>query len=119
MLAIVNISEFYSSSGRQLYEVRVNRIPLWQFWHEAEEGMAQCIKKAWESAPSQTEISQSIEDYHNSRLRGIQEALYGEFGEETWERTHSGVVEASPGKEAGSKQTGPEGREEADQGGEG
>lgn len=49
MIVVCNVSEEYSRTGIQQYEVRINDIKLSSFEHNSEEGMSVCLHKAAES----------------------------------------------------------------------
>lgn len=62
-IVIHNISPVYSRQGIQLYEVKLNHIPLTTFTHHAEDGMVKCLMLASE-ALSKIDIDKVIKDWH-------------------------------------------------------
>lgn len=72
-IIIHNISESKSikylpngSKGKQVYEVCLNNIPLVEFDHNTEDGMAECLIKAGE-ALKEVDIDAKIKDYKHER----------------------------------------------------
>ncbi len=76
MIAVVNISEEkgvpYSREGLQHYRVQLNRIPLAEFEHLAENGMSACLVKA-ATAVENVDIDEKIKEFGASRIKTILE----------------------------------------------
>lgn len=69
-IIISNISPEYSRQGMQRYEVCLNRIPLVEFDHLAEEGMAVCLRKASE-AMLKVDIDEKIAEYNKKQFYAL------------------------------------------------
>lgn len=61
MIIVCNVSEEYSRTGIQKYEVRINDTKLSSFEHNSEEGMSVCLHKAAESLKN-VDIDAKIKD---------------------------------------------------------
>jgi len=72
-IIISNISPEYSRQGMQRYQVSLNRIPLAEFDHLAEDGMAVCRRKASE-ALLEVDIDEKIAEYHRKQFYSLLEA---------------------------------------------
>ena len=46
MIAIVNIDPHPRPEGSHLYELRINREPICQFFHDREDSLSECLKRA-------------------------------------------------------------------------
>jgi hypothetical protein len=72
-IIISNISPEYSRQGMQRYQVSLNRIPLVEFNHSAEDGMAVCLRKAYE-ALLEVSIDEKIAEYHKKQFYSLLES---------------------------------------------
>jgi len=61
-IIISNISRTYSRTGIQQYEVKLNDVFLATFEHNSEDGMAECIRLAYESLIG-VDIDQKVLDH--------------------------------------------------------
>jgi hypothetical protein len=64
------------AKGKQVYEVCLNNIPLVEFNHNTEDGMAECLIKAGE-ALKEVDIDSKIKDYEHEQYLKIRECIEG------------------------------------------
>lgn len=83
MIVIMNISEekgipylAHGKSGKQIYRVQLNNIPLCEFEHYTEDCMSMCVEKA-AIALSKIDIDQKISEYHTKQIYKLMEAGEG------------------------------------------
>jgi hypothetical protein len=71
MIAIINVSEergvAYSRRGVQHYRVQLNQIPLTEFIHKAEDGMAKCLELSAKALEG-VDIDEIVD---NHQLKGL------------------------------------------------
>lgn len=60
MIAIRNISPKIEPTGMHEYEVRINRGLLTTFWHNREDGLVVCLKKASEAVYDELIVKPAI-----------------------------------------------------------
>lgn len=68
-IVITNISDVYSRTGEQEYVVKLNNIPLANFVHVSELGMAECLDAA-ARALREVDVTSKIEQ-HKELMRGV------------------------------------------------
>ncbi len=66
-IIISNISETYSRTGRQQYEVKLNDVSLATFEHNSEDGMVECIRLASEALKG-VDIDQKVLDHQRHKF---------------------------------------------------
>ena len=83
MIAIINVSEekgipylAHGKSGKQIYRVQLNNIPLCEFAHNTELGMDQCLLAAHE-ALAKVDIDQKISEYHSKQIYKLMQSVHG------------------------------------------
>lgn len=83
MIAIINISQekgipylAHGKSGKQIYRVQLNNIPLCEFEHLSEDGMSVCVEKA-AIALAKVDIDQKISEYHNKQIYTLMQSIHG------------------------------------------
>lgn len=64
------------SKGKQVYEVCLNNIPLAEFDHKTEDGMAECLIKAGE-ALKRADIDAKIKGYEHEQYLKVREYVEG------------------------------------------
>jgi len=72
-IVISNISPEYSRQGMQRYQVSLNKIPLVEFEHLAEDGMAECLIKAGK-ALLEVDIDEKIAEHRRKEFYKLLEA---------------------------------------------
>ncbi len=70
-IIISNISEEYSREGVQRYRVSLNNIPLVEFNHYSEDGMAYCVKLAY-IALENIDIDAKVAEYQEQEKKRME-----------------------------------------------
>ena len=72
-IIISNVSEKYSRTGEQEYIIKLNNIPLANFTHLSEKGMAECLRAA-ALAMDKVDVDKKVQQHRALRKLSLEDA---------------------------------------------
>lgn len=69
MIAIVNITSNKDHTEEDVYQVRINRTPLFTFKHLRKDGLAKCLQRAAKQAKEYEKFMKDSDDIYFSQIQ--------------------------------------------------